>query len=240
MEDRSEVLRSYPLLTHARTHTNTQRCQKCTDLLSALSNAKPLSTCNYTSNNGRWMRGLEILPTAHARTHTHKHTALSEVHRSVVGAEQRQATYEHMSTCRHACVRANGTYPLKVGGGKRRRNPSHAHKELLVSVVAEHTSTCRHQWARVDGNLRPERWRRQAPWPFIARARRSVGVCHGSALRCVSCGSAGYPASMLGDASQAVQAWVGLSVQRLHALSETEPSSSTSHWLDSCHVPHDD
>ena len=26
---------------------------------------------------------------------------------------------------------------LKVGGGKRRRNPSHAHKELLVSVVAE-------------------------------------------------------------------------------------------------------
>ena len=33
------------------------------------------------------MRGLEILPTAHARTHTHKHTALSAVHRSVVGAE---------------------------------------------------------------------------------------------------------------------------------------------------------
>ena len=33
------------------------------------------------------MRGLEILPPAHARTHTHKHTALSEVHRSVVGAE---------------------------------------------------------------------------------------------------------------------------------------------------------
>ena len=63
------------------------RCQKCTDLLSALSNAKPLRTCNYTSNNGRSIRGLEILPTAHARTHTHKHTALSEVHRSVVGAE---------------------------------------------------------------------------------------------------------------------------------------------------------
>ena len=55
--------------------------------LASLSTAKPLSTCNYTSNNGRWMRGLEILPTAHARTHTHKHTALSEVHRSVVGAE---------------------------------------------------------------------------------------------------------------------------------------------------------
>ena len=43
--------------------------------LASLSTAKPLSTCNYTSNNGRWMRGLEILPTAHARTHTHKHTA---------------------------------------------------------------------------------------------------------------------------------------------------------------------
>ena len=148
MEDRSEVLRSYLLHTHARTHTNTQRCQKCTDLLSALSTAKslstcnytsnngrsiqgleilpaahahththtntqrcqkctdllsalstakPLSTCNYTSNNGRWMRGLEILPTAHARTHTHKHTALSEVHRSVVGAEHHQRM--HVAGC---------------------------------------------------------------------------------------------------------------------------------------------
>ena len=29
------------------------------------------------------------------------------------------------------------TYALNVGGGKRRRNSSHAHKELLVSVVAE-------------------------------------------------------------------------------------------------------
>ena len=53
----------------------------------ALSNAKPLSTCNYTSNNGRSIRGLEILPAAHARTHTHKHTALSEMHRSLVSAE---------------------------------------------------------------------------------------------------------------------------------------------------------
>ena len=36
-----------------------------------------------------WEDGCEvlILPPAHARTHTHKHTALSEVHRSVVGAE---------------------------------------------------------------------------------------------------------------------------------------------------------
>ena len=30
------------------------------------------------------------------------------------------------------------TYPLKVGGGKRRGVSSHAHKELLVSVIAEH------------------------------------------------------------------------------------------------------
>ena len=29
------------------------------------------------------------------------------------------------------------TYELNVGGGKRRRNSSHPHKELLVSVVAE-------------------------------------------------------------------------------------------------------
>ena len=29
------------------------------------------------------------------------------------------------------------TYILKVGGGKRRRDSSHAHKELLVSVIAE-------------------------------------------------------------------------------------------------------
>ena len=29
------------------------------------------------------------------------------------------------------------TYPLKVGGGKRRRNSSHAHNRSLVSVVAE-------------------------------------------------------------------------------------------------------
>ena len=56
---------------------------------------------------------------------------------NVAIAEHRQSTYEHMSTCRHPCVRVNGTYILKVGGGKRRRNPSHAHKELLVSVVAE-------------------------------------------------------------------------------------------------------
>ena len=67
-------MRSYHLLTHAHTHTNTQRCQKCTDLLSALSTAKPLSTCNYTSHMGRSIRGLEILPTAHARTHTHTNT----------------------------------------------------------------------------------------------------------------------------------------------------------------------
>ena len=53
-----------------------------------LSNTKPLSTCNYTSNMGRSIRGLEILPTAHARTHTRKHTALSEVHRSLVSAER--------------------------------------------------------------------------------------------------------------------------------------------------------
>ena len=52
-----------------------------------LSDAKPFGTCNYTSNNGRSIRGLEILPSAHMRTNTHKHTALSEVHRSVVGAE---------------------------------------------------------------------------------------------------------------------------------------------------------
>ena len=29
------------------------------------------------------------------------------------------------------------TYPLKVGGGKRRRISSHAHKHMLVSGVAE-------------------------------------------------------------------------------------------------------
>ena len=58
-----------------------------TSTLASLSTAKPLSTCNYTSNNGRSIRSLEILPSAHARTHTHKHTVLSEVHRSLVSAE---------------------------------------------------------------------------------------------------------------------------------------------------------
>ena len=72
--------------SHAHNHSLVSRVAG-TDLLSALSTAKPLSTCNYTSNNGRWMRGLEILPSAHARTHTHTNTALSEVHRSLVSAE---------------------------------------------------------------------------------------------------------------------------------------------------------
>ena len=81
-----------------RRHPDRSRTEKIVSVSqTVLSTAKPLSTCNYTSNNGRWMRGLEILPAAHARTHTHKHTALSEVHRSVVGAEHRQTTHEHMS-----------------------------------------------------------------------------------------------------------------------------------------------
>ena len=47
------------------------------------------------------------------------------------GAEQRQATHEHVSKCRHACV-------------------------------------------RVNGNLRPERWRRQAPWHFMHAHKQSL------------------------------------------------------------------
>ena len=44
--------------------------------LASLSNAKPLRTCNYTSNNGKSIRGLEILPPAHARTNTHTHNVV--------------------------------------------------------------------------------------------------------------------------------------------------------------------
>ena len=36
------------------------------------------------------------------------------------------------------------TYELNVGGGKRRRNSSHPHKELLVSVVAEQRQATPH------------------------------------------------------------------------------------------------
>ena len=76
-----------------RRHPDRSRTKKIVSVSqTVLSTAKPLSTCNYTSNNGRWMRGLEILPPAHMRTNTHKHTALSEVHRSVVGAEPLMST----------------------------------------------------------------------------------------------------------------------------------------------------
>ena len=44
--------------------------------LASLSTAKPLRTCKYTSNNGRSIRGLEILPPAHARAHTQTHSVV--------------------------------------------------------------------------------------------------------------------------------------------------------------------
>ena len=71
-----------------RRHPDRSRTKKIVSVSqTALSNAKPLRTCNYTSNNGRSIRGLEILPTAHARTHTHTNITLSAMKRSLVSAE---------------------------------------------------------------------------------------------------------------------------------------------------------
>ena len=68
---------------------NTRNAERC---------AKPPSTCNYTSNIGGWMRGLEILPPAH----THTHTALSEMHRSLGHTESKMAIYGyHQGTYIH-------------------------------------------------------------------------------------------------------------------------------------------
>ena len=67
----------------------------------------------------------------------HATLALNQVRRVHVGvAEHRQATHEHVSTCRHPCVRANGNLRSERW---RRQVPWHfmAHKELLVSGVAE-------------------------------------------------------------------------------------------------------
>ena len=44
------------------------------------------------------------------------------------------------------------TYELNVGGGKRRRNSSHPHKELLVSVVAEQRQATHEHMSNVDIN----------------------------------------------------------------------------------------
>ena len=58
-----------------RRHPDRSRTKKIVSVSqTVLSTAKSLSTCNYTSNNGRSIQGLEILPAAHAYTHTHKHT----------------------------------------------------------------------------------------------------------------------------------------------------------------------
>ena len=47
------------------------------------------------------------------------------------------------------------TYPLKVGGGKRRGISSHAHNQSLVSGVAEHrqASKAQRKISGVDGSL---------------------------------------------------------------------------------------
>ena len=72
-----------------------------------LSTAKPLSTCNHTSNNGRWMRCLEILPTAHARTHTHTNT------------QRCQKCTDLLSALRSACdwVRLTGKQSTRENNG---------------------------------------------------------------------------------------------------------------------------
>ena len=88
------------------------------------------------------MRGLEILPTAHARTHTHKHTALSEVHRSVVGAEHRQATHEHMSNVDINGQARSQTQAHELSGAltdcedaqNKRRHPDRSRTKKIVSV----------------------------------------------------------------------------------------------------------
>ena len=151
-------MRSYPLLTHAHTRTNTQRCQKCTDLLSALSTAKPLSTCNYTSHMGRSIRGLEILPTAHAHTRTQKHTALSEMHRSLVSACGWVPLTDKQRTT---------TKTLELMGHLRsvvmhRRSPKTRRSSKCFKPYSQYKSTnaVMQRYIRIRQSLMRQRWRR--------------------------------------------------------------------------------
>ena len=92
--------------------------------LASLSTAKLIGTCNYTSHMGRWMRGLEILPPAHARTHTHTQTQLCQKCTDLLSA---------LSTCseqcRHQWIRVDGNLRTERLRRQAPSSQSFAHKK---------------------------------------------------------------------------------------------------------------